>query len=228
MRQRVLLTPLELRYGLTDELQGFVYVPLGFNNSEVAIPGFDHFSTVGGLGDISAGLSKVVVEGCGYGPDVIFTMSMTAPTGPANLPVTPTIPNATLGQGYWAVQASLLFIQVMDPLVVFYGAGFNHRFDATFTNQLGSFHVDPGEIFIYQFGLGFSVNESVSLSTSFLGQYITENEINDVRVYGSILEPMRMRFAATFSQPCKIVEPFAEIGMTRDASAARIGLTITY
>jgi hypothetical protein len=47
-------------------------------------------------------------------------------------------------------------------------------------------------------------------------------------VQGGILEPMQLRFAITCAQECKIVEPFAVIGMTQDAPSGRIGITWTY
>jgi len=109
--------------------------------------------------------------------------------------------------------------------VLFYGLGYRHRFDDNF--QLGV-RANPGEQFIYQLGMGFASNEKVTLSTSFLGLYVTEDEVNGRRVQGGITEPMRLRFSATIAKPCKIVEPFAEIGMTRDAANSRIGITWTY
>jgi hypothetical protein len=47
-------------------------------------------------------------------------------------------------------------------------------------------------------------------------------------VQGGALEPLSLRFAITCAQECKIIEPFAVVGMTDDAPRARIGITWTY
>jgi len=226
VRQRLLIVPIEFRYGLTDNIQVFCNIPFGWANSEVAVTGvFDEWSNRAGIGDVSCGATALLHEGCGYGPDVLGTFAFTAPTGQADFFVTGGTPNSRLGEGFWAVSSQLLVIHTLDPCVLFYGLGYRHRFDDNF--QLGV-RANPGEQFIYQLGMGFAANEKVTLSTSFLGLYVTEDEVNGRRVQGGITEPMRLRFSATIAKPCKIVEPFAEIGMTRDAANSRIGITWTY
>jgi hypothetical protein len=87
--------------------------------------------------------------------------------------------------------------------------------------------VQAGEEITYQLGVGFAVNERVTLSSALQGAFITETKIEGERIEGSILEPIRMRFAATISRNCRIVEPFAEIAMTDDAPS-RLGVTWTF
>ena len=67
----------------------------------------------------------------------------------------------------------------------------------------------------------------MTLGAGFLGAFVTETKVNDIGIPGTTQEPMRMRFAVTASRNCRIVEPFAEIGMTFEPSvchyAAKVG-----
>ncbi len=223
LRQRLLMTPLELRVGLRERTQGFLSVPIGWANSEVALNGVDTFSNTFGVGDVRLGLSHLLRDGCGYDPQVIGTLAMTTPTGSATFPNQLLTPGSNLGEGFWALSGDLLFVHTLDPVVIYYGFGYNHRFDRSF----GATQVNPGEQFNYQFGLGFAVNDRVTLSTTFSGSYYTEFESNGVRAAGSILEPMRLRFAATISDCDRLIEPYVTVGMTDDAPSASFGVVWT-
>jgi len=230
VRQRILTMPLEIRYGLTSKTQLSLYVPFGWVNTEVSTPALaiDDFDNSGGLGDITFSLSHHLRRSCGCcaDPDIIATFGTTAPTGESSI-VQALLgnPSGQLGGGFWAASWNLLFIHNYDPMTVFYSLGSRHRFSRT----LQGIDVTPGDEFIYQLGVGFAVNSSVTLSSSFLGEYISEPTLDDIRQAGLIREPMRMRFAATIANPCRshLVEPFAEIGMTDSAPSARFGITWT-
>lgn len=222
-RQRLLIVPMEIRYGLTDRMQLYANMPVGYSNSEIGFNNFKQTDDDAGIGDLRTGVSTLLRQGeCGS-PDVILTLGGTAPTGEAETPLQGVIPNSQLGQGYWAVNANLLVIHTLDPCVLFYGAGYNHRFDETFDG----IRVNPGEEINYQLGVGFAVNSHVTLSGSFQGAYLTEFAADGDRIEGSTVEPMAMRLAVTVAKGHKIVEPFASIPMTDDAPAT-IGVVWTY
>lgn len=229
LRQRLLLAPLELRYGLFEGVQLFANVPLGWSNTEFSIPGFDSFSDNIGIGDVNAGATVLLREGYCNKPYIVGTLACTAPTGNASFPLlTSFTPDSQLGEGFWALSASLLFIHTYDPVSVFYGGGYRHRFEDDFLTPAGRVTVDPGEQVFYQFGVGFAANDRVTFSTRFIGAYFSENVVNGDRIEGTIFEPMRLRFAVTIQNCATIVEPFAEVGMTDDGPSARAGITWTY
>jgi hypothetical protein len=77
--------------------------------------------------------------------------------------------------------------------------------------------------------VGFAVNDRVTLSTRFLGSYVEELRVNRNRIFGTNVEPMTIRMAATISKPCdRIVEPFIEFGVTDAAIDSFFGITWTY
>ena len=47
-RRRLLLMPLDIRYGVTDRLQAFVNLPVGWANTEVSTLGQEEFLNTGG------------------------------------------------------------------------------------------------------------------------------------------------------------------------------------
>jgi hypothetical protein len=229
VKQRLLVVPFEWRMGLTDRVQGFINAPVGWSNTELSFAGIDEFSNSGGIGDTTAGLTMHLQERWGFCPDIIGTVHFTAPTGNGSLPLVPLVPQSQLGQGYWALGGNVLFIHTIDPVVVFYGMGVRHRFETDVrTDLLGQVSIEPGFETNYQFGVAFTVNERITLSTSFFGAYLADDYIDDVRLAGTSLEPLTLRFAATIAQCTRIMEPFAEIGMTDDAPSARVGIVWTY
>lgn len=226
---RTMTVPFALRYGLTDRVQLFVNAPVGWSRGEVSFPGWDIFDDVGGIGDINFGASILLSEPSSdtNKKDVVSSFYITAPSGNSSFSTVIQNPNAQLGQGHWDAGASLLCIRSIDPVVIFYGGGIRYQFD----NRDGAtgINVQPGLDISYQFGLGFAVNDKVTLSSILLGSYITEAEFNGDTLPYSSLEPVRLRFAATIARPCnRIFEPFVEIGATQDANAFTLGWTCTY
>ncbi len=226
IRQRVFLIPTELRYGLTDRVQGFFDLPVGWANSELSYSVGQNHSDIVGLGDVRAGFSTLVRQGCGGdSPDIILTLAGVAPTGnPGNPLLTGINTGNRLGQGFWQFQTNLLFVHTYDPLVVFYGVGYVHRCGADIAGN----YFQAGEEFDYQCGVGFAVNPTCTVSGSFAGAYIGQWQVNNQPLLGSTLEIQRMRFALTMVKDRRIVEPFAEIGMTVYSPTSRVGITWTF
>ncbi|MEW4564759.1 transporter [Bremerella sp. JC770] len=224
IKRRSIQMPLAVRYGLTDRLQFSAALPVGWSNAEFSSLGlFDESDSQVGIGDLELGLNYHWKYGqfqCT--PDVILSFGLTLPTGDGQFPTTG-ISQAALANDVWAPSTQLLFINRYDPIVCFYGVGYRYQFEREFDGV----DVQYGHQFSYNFGVGFAVNDRVTVSTAFLGLFQTETEINGVGLPGSIYEPLRLRFAVTSYRCGRIVEPFAEIGMTNDAADAIIGINWT-
>jgi len=223
LRNRLLFSPFAVRYGLTCNVQLFAALPVGYSNTQISTFGISQSEDTGGLGDLTAGASIHLLEGEDELPDVIATVGFTAPTGDFNAPIFGVVPGSALGQGFWATNVQLLFIHRYDPVIVFYGPGYRHLFEREFNGVLFA----PGEQLTYMFGVGFSVNDRVTLSTALQGFYITDSYANGQDIPGTNLEPMSLRFAATIVRDCRIIEPFVQIGMTESAPAANFGIVFT-
>ncbi|HEX5105976.1 MAG TPA: transporter, partial [Pirellulaceae bacterium] len=242
LRQRLLLMPLELRYGFSPVTQLFVNVPFGWSNGEVSFLNEDEFNNVGGIGDVSAGFTRQILDGKGNCPDVLFSFSFSAPTGNSSFASSLSTPGANLGEGVWSLTGALTAIHTYDPVVVFYGFGYRHRFEGFFDDPLSDvdLFVNPGSQILYRFGVGFAINPQITLSASFLGQYISEPSVNGVRLAGTIREPMQVRLAATivrgqktktypYGPPgIKFIEPYVNFGLTDAAIDSIIGVSVTW
>ncbi|NIL97184.1 MAG: hypothetical protein GTO53_06400 [Planctomycetales bacterium] len=226
IRQRRLIVPLELRYGLTPRMQAFINVPFGWANAELNFDGFDLFENAGGIGDVRGGLTFQLKQGQEHEPDITATFAFSAPTGIDSFVAGPTlVSQPSLGDGFWTLSGDILFINNIDPLVFFYGFGTRQGIERNFFGVTFA----PGQEYNYNFGVGFAVNERVTLSGAFFGAYITEIHANGRRIQGTIREPLSMRFSATIARKNKkLLEPFVEIGMTDDAAAGTFGLIQTY
>lgn len=224
VRRRLLYTPLAVRYGFRKNIQLFAVLPAGFSNTQLSTVGISETTNVSGIGDLTAGGTFHLLRGEDTLPDVIGTFGFTAPTGKFNTPVFGLVPGSNLGQGFWALSGQLLCINRYDPIVVFYGAGYRHLFERPFDDVLFA----PGEQINYMFGVGFSVNDRVTLSSTFQGFYITNTSVDSVDVRGTNLEPMSLRFSATIVRDCRILEPFVQIGVTDSAPRANFGIVVTF
>jgi hypothetical protein len=224
VRQRLIYSPFGYRYGLSERWQFNAYLPVGWANTQFSVPGTSTNQSTGGIGDFTAGLSWQMCKGdhC-YAPEVIGSFGFTAPTGDFNAPLFGLVPGSALGQGFWALNGNLLFVNRYDPIIAFYGVGYRHLFE----RSLSGSPFQPGEQISYQFGVGFAVNDRVTLSTTFFGYYITNSQINGQTLEGSNLEPMSLRFAATVTRKKRIIEPFAAVGLTESAPAAYMGIIFT-
>jgi hypothetical protein len=226
-RIRELTVPLEYRLGLHPRVQGFIGAPIGWSNTQLALDAFDAFQNDGGFGDLDFGLTMQLVDATANCPYWIGTLQATAPTGgdPFSnvVGLAPTAPS--LGQGFWSIAGNLLIIQPYDPVVVFYGLGVERFFEREFVGL----EIQPGAQYNYTFGVGFAVNERITLSTRFFGAYVEELEVGGQRRFGTNAEPMTIRLSATISQPCdRLVEPFVEFGITDDAVSSFLGITWTF
>lgn len=235
---RELTVPMEYRVGLTKRVQGFVAMPVGWANTQINIASQEEFRNDGGIGDSVFGLTIQCVEATVDCPYVITTISGTAPTGgdpfTGVVGISPTAPS--LGDGFWSVNGTVLFIQQYDPVVLFYGLGL----ERSFPHEYIGIEFLPGAQYSYLFGVGFAVNERITLSTRFFGSYVEELEANGNRVLGTNTEPMQIRMSATISKPKRhkkkdkesstnnLVEPFVEFGLNDDSVNTNLGITWTF
>ena len=144
---------------------------------------------------MNAGVTYQLHKSCGTScdPDVLVTFGFTAPTGNGNFYAAIfEMPELTLGQGLWAAYWNVLFVHNYDPIIIFYGFGTRHPFARAPRRR----HC-PRWAVRDRAGVGFAVNEHVTLSTMLYVAYISEPYLNGVRLQGDILEPIYLRFAVT-------------------------------
>ncbi len=222
VRRRTITVPLALRYGLNEETQLFLNTPLGWSDTEFATVLGDDDRSVGGIGDVSFGFNRLLCQDSRCGRSWVGTLRATAPTGEATNPLV--ITDSGLGNGVWRLGGDLLVVQNLDPVIIFYGAGYTYSFEG----DIDGLDIQYGHQVNYNLGLGFAVNERVTLSTAFLGSYIGETHANGILIPNSDQEPLQIRMAATIARcRSRLVEPFVTFGLTQTAPSARLGVVFT-
>ena len=220
---RTVLGTLTVRYGLSERWQPYITVPVGASMYERANELIEYTDQHYGLGDIVVGTNFLVRDGKDECADIIFGLSVIAPTG---LPAIGLLDQnvASLGSGFTTINTSLTAVQTFDPLVLFGTIGYDHQFSRNF-NGLS---VQPGEQFNYAFGVGFAVNDNITLSAQYQSIFQLDFSVNGVQLPNSSLESSMMRYSV-IRQIGKqaFVELYLLDGLTSDAPRTSVGILST-
>jgi hypothetical protein len=213
--------PLTARFGIVKGWEGVVSAPLIYSYREMSDGVTVDSDDDTGFGDVTSGVSFQVTEERASWPEMIGSLQVRAPTGAD--PYRGDGNQPTLGSGHWAVAASLQFVRTVDPLVLFWGIGYIHQF----SERSGGLKYEPGEGVEYNMGLGFSVNDDVSLSGRFAGVYQGDWEIDGRKAEGTSFEPMTLRLAATVRCRRQVfLEPAVSFGLNDDAPDVAVGAAL--
>ncbi len=215
------IVPLSIRYGATPRLQIYANVPFAGAYTSIEDSISDIETSVGGVGDISAGLNYVLRDGQDVVPDVIGSFSFSAPVGKHPFVSGPVI--AAIGSGFWRIAGDVTLIRAYDP-IVFYGTlGYEHIFGRDFDG----FHYQPGGVAFYSFGGSLSINNTVSLTTELYGAFQWDETVDGERLPNSGTEATSLRISVIRQiNPCCFIEPSVEYGVTQDAGAYVVGVSV--
>jgi len=212
---------LGFRYGVNERLQWFGATRVGWQSTEVT----DGLNLLrndnGGIGDLVTGFNFLLRQETECAPSIITSFTMTAPTGNPRNPVI--LADTGLGLGAWTFTPEVLMVKSLDPVVLFWGAGYRHVMENNFQGD----DIKIGDSIQYNFGTGFGVNENVTLSSALLGSYILDTKVNSQRLLGTAGDAISIRTAATIARRRKIIEPFVTFGLTQRAPAASLGIIWT-
>jgi hypothetical protein len=221
LRRRSFLVPFSVRYGWTQGVELFGALPVGGSHLELSDVTGGDTATQGGVSDLTAGIIFQILQHKQW-PEITGRLDFTAPTGDPYFG--PTNTEAGLGNGFWQIGAGLNFVKTYDPLVVFGSLGCRHQFEAEFMGL----HVQPGEIFSYSLGIAFAVNDDMSLSSEFFGQFQGPAYVDGQHLPSSSLEPYGLRLALLQRlTPTRRLQPYIAIGLNRDAPDLSCGVLLT-
>ncbi len=240
-KQQTISMPLEFRFGIAEELQGFVSIPLGWSKQRITFQSVERAEDrVFGVGDLSFGLTKLLWQWKEDQTRFLGSVSASAPTGPSAFAIGGQSDLAALGRGYWTVGGGVNLVRSIDPVSIFGGTGYTY----TFATDVGQGQrLDAGNSLFYSIGLGYSVNPTVSMNVAFAGSYGGELKLNGSTLPGSSTEPLSLKIAATFANVKKrtllqsmankyttptLREPYVRFGLTQFAGDVDFGIRITY
>jgi hypothetical protein len=211
VRTRAAGSTLIVRYGLLNDLEADVRVPFVYADQKIDLGVTRLNLDDAGLGDVRAGLRYQVWRETAGTPDVVLSVEGKSRTGDEPL----------LGTGHWNVGGSIALIKTLDPVVFFGRLGYSATLEREGRN--------PGDEIFYQLGIGYSLNDRVSLSTQLIGAVIGHTELDDTTVRRSDLDILSLQLGVTVLVTRKLfVEPIVNFGLSEDAPDVIVGLNLVY
>ncbi|MGH8615575.1 MAG: transporter [Gammaproteobacteria bacterium] len=212
-----------MRYGLAEELEFDFAVPLVYTELKGDAGPFDQVTvretTVRntrkagvGLGDIEWGLRYAALHERGAIPEVTLNVNAKSDTGDVD---------RLLGAGHWYVGTGVSLVKTIDPVVFFGSLGY--------TWTLEEQDVDPGDQIPYSIGMGFSLNDRVSLSMAMGGAAIRRTEVKGGEISGSGRDINSLQFSTTVQLAKRLyLEPVVGFGLTDDAADFMVGINVPF
>ena len=195
-----------IRFGLIDDMEGFVQLPYSWGRREINTFSGVERSDADGIGDLRFGLKYSLVPQSAAYPNIIASLSAAAPTGeapylkpPAGAPATGLSRDirdpfsVQLGTGHWSVSPGLTAIKSFDPLILFAGVNYTHFFPEEYFGV----NIEPGDLYDVNAGLGFAVNDSGTISGQVFAGYQQEWVFDGTHVAETSASPISLRLAYT-------------------------------
>jgi hypothetical protein len=211
------------RYGVADDIEFNLTVPLRYVEefdrlqlerlSPVPARGDDRRPSSVGLGDIDWAIRYAALREEGLIPDVVVALNAKSPTGDED---------RDLGTGNWNVGSTVTLVKTIDPVVFFGSLGY--------TATLEDDDVNPGDEIPYSAGLGFSLNDRVSFSTTLSALAVRRSSGADPEDQSSgSADISLLQFATTVRLMRGLfIEPFAAFGLTEESPDFVVGISVPY
>lgn len=186
-----LTAALAFRYGLVDRLEIEVKVPYVYRSERTTNQVVEQNATpvtrnVEGhnIGDVEWALHLQLNNGRNGWPFFVGNVRVKSDTGTGPFDVERD--NAGIetelatGSGFWGVEPSVTVIYPSDPAVLFGNVGYLYNFQRDLDKTIGASRigrVKPGDAVRMAFGVGFALNEDLSLSLGYQHDFIQGTEI---------------------------------------------------
>jgi hypothetical protein len=212
------------RLGLGGRGEVFADFPLSYSTLELSFGGSANSQDKIGIGDFSAGAKYLLFQESARWPEMVVSASFLAPTGEK-----PDATGISNGAGHWAIKGGFEFVRTYDPVVLFWGMDYTHQFESHHFYFDGIHKVRPGGAIGYNFGLGFAINQNISVSSQLVGRYAFDDSVDGTTFGGSSREPISLRLAVT-SRWSKntYIEPSVAFGLNNDAPDVNLTFSITH
>ena len=190
------VTSVTARYGLTNRLEIEAKVPyVSRDDTTVTRPlgtgasaDVTTSATGDGLGDIEAAVHYQINRGGGGWPFLVGNLRVKSRTGkdPFEVSRDPTTNAETelpTGSGFWGIEPSITAILPSDPAVLFGNVSYLWNIERDVGGNFGK--IDPGDAVGFNFGMGVSLNEDLSLNLGYDHKTVFKTEQNGVTATGS-------------------------------------------
>ena len=179
------------------------------------------------IGDIQLGAQYLVKPQSYNWPSVSWSIQLSAPTGKKldyaypedwkNL--------GSTGGGSWVISTGLDFTKMIDPIVLFGGVNLTHINDFTVNGQ----NVEPGKGLGAYYGLGFAVNDKLSLSSRLNWNYYSNTRLDGVEMQGTDSEQIDLGLGLSYRMNSLLtVTPNLIFGLGSEANTPTISANFAW
>jgi hypothetical protein len=212
--------PINVNYGVTPAMEIYATFPFLYNKVDIISDNDVSKSSDSGVGDVSLGLRYRLISESSKSPSVTASLDIITPTGEtADLT---DVSGVSTGSGFWGFSTGLFVSKSIDPAIVFINFGYQYTYDDDRDGE----NIQPGEILVYGFGTGLTVNNSVAFSGRVTGSYQKEFKRNKQLVQGSTSEPISFVGSMSYRLGDNTrLETSLSLGATEDAKDIVMGFT---
>jgi len=215
-----------LRAGIAEGIEAYITLPYTYSHIEdvstnASVRDTGEFR----LADIGFGLQYLLVKETLNLPAVSLTLDVSAPTGKKEYRDFTQNWKDPLdnGSGHWSVTPGLAFVRTTDPAILFGGVGYRYSFERT----IDGYDIKPGWGLESYVGLGFALNEKLSIGSRLAYAYNSRMTADGTKIYGSDTDPLDLSFSASYSLSENwVVTPRITYSINSDAGTGAIQLNI--
>lgn len=216
-----------LRTGLAQDLEAWLSLPLTHTAIEqVSSNEYVRSTSQWAAGDVSAGLQYQWLQESATRPAVSLSLTLSAPTGKKRYyaPEETWMDPLSNGSGHWSIAPGLAFVRTSDPAILF--GGLNYRY--TRENRIDGYRVRPGAGLNGYLGLGFALNERLSVGSRLSFAHYRNMHVDGLEVAGSGKDPLDLSLSTSY----RIFEhwtmtPQVTFGLNDEAGPAYVSLRMS-
>lgn len=195
---RDIVTPsMGFRLGITDRIEAEVKVPYVYRTEDSTSAVVEQDPTPvtrsldgNDIGDVEGAFHYQVNRGMDSWPFFVANLRVKSNTGSGPFDVDRGAngleTELATGSGFWSVEPSVTTIYPLDPAVLFANVGFLYNIAEDVNKQIGGAFVGrvrPGNAVRMAFGMGFALNEALSLSLGYQHDFIDGTEVETDGVF---------------------------------------------
>lgn len=215
-----------VRAGLYEGVEGWINVPVSYSYvEEVSTNDYVRDAEALDIGDISFGLQYQIVEESVGWPAVSATIAVTAPTGKKHYYDAYNTWRDPLnnGSGHWGISPGLAFVRTTDPAIIFGGTSLYYFLE----REIDGYSVQPGWGAGFYFGVGYALNENLSVGTRFSYTHFSNMKAGNVEMFGSDTDPMDISLSASYRIAMNwVATPQVTFNLNNDAGIPSFSLRL--
>lgn len=213
-RQNELSPRLDLRVGMPMATQFEASLPYNYVRSrQVSDFGTASSDTGAGIGDLTLGVAKTLMQESGWKPDLIGRVSYNFGSGKRN------DGDIGLNGGFRQLSAELVALKRQDPLAFTASIGYGKVFEED--------SIRPGDLATFSLGALLAASPATSLQLGFTQVHRKEQEFNGARLRGSdqTYGVLNLGASSVLSRDVTLVTQFG-IGLGEDAPEYTISVAL--